>query len=308
MEHAAEDPRWADHPARLLYGVEAYVSVPLLRRDGSSFGVLCALDTVPKKLGEEDLSILQLVASLISYELESEDEHRRKEDAIVLASEEAVARERLMGILGHDLRTPLTAILLGSTDLLQHEELGESAERTVVGIVSSARRAGRMISDLLDFTRARLGGGIPVQRVETDLLAVSRKVVSELAAAHPGREIKVTSSGVTHGSWDPDRAAQVVSNLVSNALRHGSAGSDVSVLIDGDDSCVALSVSNQTRAIPQSTLADLFSPFRQGGGGSSEGLGLGLFIVEQIVSAHGGKVSVRSDATETTFVTEWPRG
>lgn len=284
----------------------SYIAVPLRRRDGSLFGTLCALDTIPAPISEDAVAVVELMSSLIAYELEAEDERVRRTQELEAAYEEAAARERLMGMLGHDLRTPLTAVTMGASDVLAHEPLTDSAQRTLASVLASARRASRMIADLLDFTRARLGGGIPVQRVETDLLAVTRKVASEVRAANPQRTIVVEAKGATDGRWDPDRVAQAVSNLLGNAVEHGTADTPIEVSLTGDGDSVCLDVRNSAPPIPEGILDTLFSPFvRQGTGG--EGLGLGLFIVRQIVEAHGGRVLVSSNDSGTCFTTIWPR-
>jgi signal transduction histidine kinase len=286
--------------------------VPLVRRDGTSFGVLCALDPRPSSsLTDETLVVFRLLASLIAYELEADDNRRSDEEALRLAREEATARERLLGVLGHDLRTPLTSIMLGAAAILQDGDDADTRNRTAVTIAGSARRAGRMITDLLDFTRARLGGGIPVRPATTDLALVCRKVVREVAAAAAPRRIEVVAEGSAHGMWDADRAAQVISNLLSNALQYSPQDTSVTVTLAEREEGVILSVCNRGEKIPPSVAGVLFSPFRRGNAsgnsGNRDGLGLGLYIVGEIMRAHGGSVTVCSDDDQTCFSTVWPR-
>jgi two-component system, sensor histidine kinase and response regulator len=167
----------------------------------------------------------------------------------------------------------------------------------------------RMIEDMLDLARARLAGGIPLKRERTDLAALVHRVVQEHQAAFPDRQISCFYEGDTTGEWDADRLAQVASNLVGNALQHGEPTRVVSVhLRSGPADMVTLSVTNGG-TIPAEVLPRLFDPFR---GGErpltrSEGLGLGLYIVQQIVLAHQGSIEVHSEETHTVFTLRMPR-
>ena len=285
--------------------------MPLLRRDGSYFGTLCALDQKVTELSEDHLVIFRLLASLISFELEAEDQHRHAEKELITEKETALARERLMGILGHDLRTPLTAITLGADDLVRNGNLEPEEHQTALGILASARRAARMVRDLLDFTRARLAGGIPLRRDPIDLRRVVDKVLAEIRTGVPERRITFQSEGDCLGSWDADRAAQVVSNLVGNAVQHGQAGTPVDVALKGNNAeSVILEVANTAEPLSPAEFADLFSPFRNPAAranANSDGLGLGLFIVHEIMRAHGGTVETISAAGRIRFRAVWPR-
>ncbi|WP_257453306.1 sensor histidine kinase [Archangium lipolyticum] len=221
-------------------------------------------------------------------------------------------RERLLGIVSHDLRSPLQAILLQS-QLLPRDVRPEPVKRATSRISQAAERMGRMIADLLDFTRGRLGGGIPVERVPGDFLLLVREVTEELRLAHPHRRISFVATGEGQGEWDRDRLTQVVQNLVSNALKHGVEDSPVRVEAWGEGDPVVLSIHNEGRPIPSELMPHLFDPFWRGGGsGSSDrlstGLGLGLYIVQEIVHAHGGTIHVTSNAEEgTCFTVRLPR-
>lgn len=219
--------------------------------------------------------------------------------------EMARARELLIGVLGHDLRVPLTAVSLGAEQLIRNESLSPNGQRTAVAILASARRAARMTADLLDFARVRFAGGIPVQRLDTDLRAVVEKVIAEIQAIYPGTPMQLHVLGDCTGSWDADRAAQVVANLVANAAEHGVQGAAVQVHLEAAQDAVTLEVRNASRGGDDSTLAEVFSPFRQGTG--STGLGLGLFIAREIVQAHGGTISASSEEGEFSVRTVWPR-
>jgi signal transduction histidine kinase len=221
-------------------------------------------------------------------------------------------RERLLGIVSHDLRAPLQAILLQS-QLLARRVRQEAVESATSRIIRSAERMTRMIFDLLDFTRGRLGGGIPVERVPGDLFALSQEVLEELRLTAPQRVITPQVRGDGHGEWDRDRLTQVVQNLVSNALKHGASDAPVRVELEGEGDPVVLRIQNQGPPIPAGLLPHLFDPFRRGQGlehgeKSSEGLGLGLYIVQEIVHAHGDTIDVTSNAEEgTLFTVHLPR-
>ena len=166
----------------------------------------------------------------------------------------------------------------------------------------------RMIEDLFDLARARLGGGIPIVRGAADLGNIARRVVAELETAYPDRKFVLERDGDSTGHWDADRLAQVVSNLVGNAVRHGLATAPIEVSLRGGGSRVVLAVSN-AGGIPADVVPHIFDPFRSSDTrrARAEGLGLGLFIVNQIVLAHGGTVAVDAESDRTTFRVTLPR-
>jgi PAS domain S-box-containing protein len=219
--------------------------------------------------------------------------------------------EQLIGIVSHDLRNPLNAIALSVTALLRQEDLSERQAKGLSRIAASTDRATRMIRDLLDFTRARLGGGIPIERRALDFHALVRQTVEEVQLAHPEREVRVVKSGAGAGAWDGDRLAQVVTNLVNNALAYGPVGSPVRVETRGEDGSVLLRVHNEGKPIPPELLPRLFEPMTRGqhdGESASRSVGLGLFIVSSIVRVHEGTIEVRStEAKGTTFTVRLPR-
>jgi len=215
-------------------------------------------------------------------------------------------RERMIGILGHDLRNPVSAVL-GLTSLMLNGELSDAARKQLGFIEHAARRMNEMIGTLLDFTRLRFHGSLPIARARIGLDELSRDVVAELRAAHRGREIELSTSGNLRGEWDPGRLAQLFTNLVANALTHGEKGSPVWVSVVGDQDPVDVSVSNRGAPIAPALAERLFEPFRQGDDSARRGLGLGLFIVREIVRAHGGTIDVRSGDGLVTFAATLPR-
>ena len=223
----------------------------------------------------------------------------------------AAFEQQLIGMVSHDLRDPLNAIRL-STDLLaQTESLDDRAARYVRRIRSSADRASRLIRDLLDFTQARLGGGIHLQPGPMDLQEVMLGVLDEVEAAHPGREVVVKHQGDERGEWDSDRIAQVVQNLVVNALKFSTPGSLVQIVTWTEPGWVFLSVHNDGAPIAAEMLQRIFEPLQRGvteADIATRSIGLGLYIVKHIVNAHRGSIEVKSSSREgTTFTVRLPR-
>jgi PAS domain S-box-containing protein len=225
------------------------------------------------------------------------------------AQEAIGVRENVVAIVSHELRTPLNAISLSATTLLKREDVDERTTRTASRIRSAADRASRMIRDLLDFNQARMRG-IPVHLEPLDFHAQVRRVLKEVRLAHPGRHITFHASGEGGGEWDGDRLAQVVTNLVGNALQHSPPRTPVRVCTRGEAAHVLLEVHNEGPPIPPEVMSNLFKPYQRGAGaGASPGsLGLGLFISRQIVLAHQGRIDVRSTEEQgTTFSVRLPR-
>jgi two-component system sensor histidine kinase/response regulator len=219
--------------------------------------------------------------------------------------------ETFVAAVGHDLRNPLSAIMTG-VQYLEMTATDERTKLTVARLRSSGKRMSAIIDDLFDLARARLGGGLAIEPTQTDLSVVVRRVVAEHRAAHPRRSFDVVDGGCVVGDWDEGRLEQVLSNLIGNAERHGASDRPIAVQLNGapegrgDE--VTLSVHN-AGAIRPDILPVLFDPFRSGRERNSrDGLGLGLFIVHQIVEAHGGGIEVNStEAAGTTIVVRLPR-
>ncbi len=216
--------------------------------------------------------------------------------------------EMFAAVLGHDLRGPLSAIQLSAKILEKRDD--ETLQQISERLLRSSTWMSRMIEDLLDVTRSRLGGGIPITRAPVELLPLVQGVIQERLLLQPDRQIDLSHQGPLDGHWDSVRLVQVVANLVGNAVRHGSADAPVKVHLDGQrPEAVMLTVSNEGHIAPE-LLPHIFDPFRRGRGQSarSEGLGLGLYIVQQVVLTHGGHIEVESESgTGTRFVVTLPR-
>jgi signal transduction histidine kinase len=224
------------------------------------------------------------------------------------------SKEMFLAMLGHDLRTPLGAITTAARFMLDTSDLVEPHLTLTSRIASSSVRMVGMVGDLLDFTRSRLGGGIPVVRAEMCMDEVVHDVVGEIATSHPGREIVIDARGNQRGEWDASRISQALANLLGNALEHGGTETPVNVVVGGADNEITVAVQNRGRTIPRDKIAGLFNPMKvreslsSAAGGQSDHLGLGLYIAERIVHAHKGLIRVTStDGDGTTFTMHLPR-
>jgi signal transduction histidine kinase len=223
------------------------------------------------------------------------------------------SKEMFVAILGHDLRSPLSGILMGSQFMLERDALEAPDQELARRIVRSAKRMNQMVADLLDFTRGRLGSGVPIVRAPMDLGEEASHAVDEISALHPTREVQLRISGDLRGDWDGARINQLLANLLGNAIHHGSHSTPITVTVHGRADDVVLRVHNTGPAIPAADLPGIFSPFKRLRAGSrptadSAHLGLGLYIAEQIVSAHGGTIDVTSSSDAgTAFTARLPR-
>ena len=221
------------------------------------------------------------------------------------------SKDLFLGVLSHDLRNPLGAIMMSSTVMMTNEGPDWPHAKSAARILNAGTRMDGLIGDLVDFTRTRLGGGMPIVRTEVDLETICRRTVDEITAFHPRCIVNFQATGELHGRWDGSRIAQVLSNLCGNAFQHGSdAPIDVTLL--GKDDHVVLSVHNHGREIPKNHLHDIFDPFKQLHSANtkakdSRSVGLGLYIVQAIVSSHEGTIDVESNARGTTFTVCLPR-
>ncbi|MDP9000439.1 MAG: HAMP domain-containing histidine kinase [Myxococcota bacterium] len=219
-------------------------------------------------------------------------------------------RDQSLGILGHDLRNPVAAIITGSTLLIDSEKLDDRSVRIAARMLNSANRMNRMIGDLLDLTRTRFGDAIPIVRGAMDLDPLCRQVIAELEGLRPSGGVQFETKGNLRGDWDSDRIAQVLSNLVRNAIQYGGKVDPIRVVAEDMGAEVLVAVHNGGRTIPPGVLTTIFDPMvrHSAEGYTHTGLGLGLYIASQIVSSHGGKIIATStDAAGTAFSIRLPR-
>ena len=296
--------RNAEHLAILeQLAPRSVVVVPLVAR-GRKLGIITLAWTRPRgPRSEVDLEVARGLADRAAVAVDNARLYQEAQEAIRV-------REDVVAIVSHDLRNPLNAISLSATTLLKREDVDERTTKAASRIYAASDRATKMIRDLLDFTQARVGG-IPIHPKPLDFHEHVQRVLEEMRLAWPERTLDFHASGDGRGAWDEGRLAQVVTNLVGNALQHSPPGTPVRVTSRGQEGHVLLEVHNEGPPISAELLPTLFEPYQRGqepgvGRGS---LGLGLFIARQIVLGHGGTLDVRSSAAEgTLFTVRLPRG
>ncbi len=303
LEFASEDQARAVLPAYGSYidsfGLSGLVTIQITGRSLVRGVVVATRDGGSLPFDREELTAIE---TCIEYATLA------AENALQLDLERArtsTFHREMVGIMGHDIRGPLDAILL-ATEMLAMETPEDPSGVSVVRRVGTfAQRLTRMVDQLLDITRARLGGGIPLARTKTRMVSLIRSMVGELARTSPVPRFELEVDVEVEGIWDPDRIAQVVSNLLSNAIQHSPEDAAIRICVFGEPGTARITVTNQLRDVPLSpaTLAKLFEPYRRDLDyvRVGTGLGLGLYIVQEIVGAHGGSVAVESSLAGTTF-------
>ena len=307
IDHVLHDRDFHAHHTPARYGFQSYISVPILH-DGAFFGTLCAIDPKPAHLKDTQvLGMFELFAELIGAHLEAEERLVRSEAALLDQVEAAELREQFIAVLGHDLRNPLASIdavgrLLRKTPL-------DAKALSLVGVMheSVVRMAG-LIDNVLDLARGRLGGGFAIERKShEDMPEILQQVIQELQLTHADQRIEAEIDLPEPVSCDSRRVAQLLSNLLANALNHGSDQSPVKVRAGSHDGIFELSVSNAGEAIPEAARTQLFQPFSRAAlRPHQQGLGLGLYICAEIARAHDGVLVVDSDDVETRFTFRMP--
>jgi signal transduction histidine kinase len=308
INNVAEDAKYSSHPVPALYGFQSYISMPIMLPDGRFFGTLCAIDPRPARVkSPEIVGMFKLFAELIGFHLDAQ--YRLDASAKSLSEERKTAelREQFIAVLGHDLRNPLAAMNSG-TGLLMRLKPDAKALEVIKLMQGSVSRMTILIENLLDFARGRLGGGLDL-KLETrmSLLPVLQQVVDELIFSHPGRSIEVDWDIKVPVTCDHSRIAQLVSNLLGNALVHGAQKAPVQLRAATSSGSFIVAVRNEGDAISPDRIARLFQPFQRNGERTHrEGLGLGLFIASEIARAHQGTITVKSTMEQTVFVFSMP--
>lgn len=308
IDHVAKDESFCGHPTPKMYGFQSYISLPIYRRDGRFFGTLCAIDPRPARLNAPQvIGMFRLFADLIGLHLDVQDRLAISEKALLDERQKAELREQFIAVLGHDLRNPLASIETG-TRMLLRMPLSEKATSVVVLMQNSAKRMARLIDNVLDFARARLGDGFPINLVsDAELITTIEQVVAELQTAWPDRIIRSELTVDRPVACDSTRIGQLLSNLLGNALTHGDRTGAIRVYARSDANWFELSVANKGEPIAAEALHRLFQPFwRATARPGQQGLGLGLYIASKIARAHAGKLEVASTPEETRFTFRMP--
>lgn len=308
IDNVTEDPTYSSHHTPQIYGLQSYISVPIVLPDGRFFGTLCAIDPNPHEVNNPQIiGTFTLFAELIAYHLDAEDRINIAETKVNDGQAFSDLREQFIAVLGHDLRNPLAGLEGGRRVLAAMHDDPKSVRVLRLMGESVARMSG-LIDNLMDFARGRLGGGIGLQRVADQRLEpLLAQIINEIKAGHPEREIKMHFD-MPHGvEVDPARIGQMFSNLLGNAVTHGAQ--DVHIVVESviTEGRLILSVANGGQPIPDTAMDRLFQPFHRGDGDKRfQGLGLGLYIASQIAEAHGGTIEAKSNAEETRFTFTMP--
>ncbi|MGG7671766.1 sensor histidine kinase [Pseudomonas sp. WC2] len=307
--HASAHPIFSLHHTPKTYGLESYISIPIVKANGDFFGTLCAIDSVPAKLDEPAIAkTLTLFAQLIAMSLDTQSRLEAAKTELNSANELGRLREQFIAVLGHDLRTPLSAIRM-SADLLETRTEEKRSLNLLSAIRKSSVRMGVLIENILDFARGRLGDGIPVQRkLVDDLQQTLQQTLEEVQASHPRATFTHTLNVPSGVYCDALRISQLLSNLLGNAATHGSISAPIILNAYAENDEIVISLTNQGTPISAQLMPLLFEPFsRSEAGQRNEGLGLGLYIAAQIAAAHSGTLSVTSTAESgTCFVARFP--
>ncbi len=308
IDNVAEDPVYCSHHTPKLYGLQSYISVPVVLPDGRFFGTLCAIDAKPANLSApHNLAMFKLFAELIGFQFDAAEKLSSVQASLIDVKTASELREQFIAVLGHDLRNPIASIG-GGINILLREQQSDKSIRVLNIMRGSVMRMSALIDNVMDFARGRLGGGIALKRDQNNpLVPTLEQVVLEIQSGHPERRIVANYHLSEVVPVDHQRIAQMLSNLLGNAVTHGSPEAPIRVDASVSEGHLHLSVANSGDPIPKQSLPKLFQPFKRGEGNASlQGLGLGLYIASQIAEAHGGSLVVHSDETETRFTFRMP--
>ncbi|WBL25809.1 GAF domain-containing sensor histidine kinase [Zunongwangia sp. HGR-M22] len=298
-----------DHHTPKQYGFKSYISYPIFLRDGSFFGTLCAIDPNPANLNNDQIKgMFEQYVELISFHLESVQKLQNANKQLQKQQEIAELRETFIAILGHDLRNPVGTARI-CADMLLSANLPEASKKQAEIIKSTSYRMQSLIDNLLDFAKGNLGDGINLNRSNnsTKLEKEIREVVEEFRALNKENKITTAISVTETVNCDSSRVSQLLSNLLSNATKHGTLEEPIEVIVSNTENEFSLSVINQGKTIPEDYRGDLFKPFFKSKAQSNEnGLGLGLYIASEIAKAHDGSLAMTSENGETSFTFKMP--
>ncbi|AMA57281.1 GAF domain-containing sensor histidine kinase [Bradyrhizobium sp. CCGE-LA001] len=301
IDNVSEDADYCSHHTPAQYGFRSYISVPIILPDGTFFGTLCAIDPKPRKLRTPEIvGMFKLFAELIATHLDSAARVEASEGKLAFEKRNSELREQFIAVLGHDLRNPLASIQGGLR--LLNKKVDAEGQGWIVHLNSSVARMAGLIDNVMDFARARLGAGVQLNLKEENLEPIIRQVISEFENVHPGRTIVSTLEVPGTVKVDAGRIAQMVSNLLGNAISYGANDQPITVAAKRTDAGFEISITNCGNPIPAEAMQHLFTAFHRGDVlPNQKGLGLGLYISQEIARAHGGAIVAKSSPRETTF-------
>lgn len=303
IDHVSEDEIYVNHHTPAMYGLQSYISVPIILKNGKFFGTLCAIDPKPSVVKTPQvMGMFKFYAELIAFHLQSLEQLELSALQLKEERETAELREQFIAVLGHDLRNPVGAVS-NIAQLMLRMPLDDRMRRLANIIQDSSYRMKELIENVLDFARGKLGEGINLEKRDDEpLQEILSQVITELNLIWPDRVIETKFDLQFPVSCDGKRIAQLFSNILSNALTHSKDGKPVTVTAISDEKEFRLSVSNCCPKIPDIIIKNLFKPFFRGNAKPGlNGLGLGLYISSEIARAHCGILQVSSTDEVTCF-------
>ncbi|MDE1996164.1 MAG: GAF domain-containing sensor histidine kinase, partial [Rhizobiaceae bacterium] len=306
IDCVTEDENRPTCAALLSHGIESYISVPIVLENGSFLGTLCALDRKPTEVDTPKIvGMFKLFAELIERHLDARSASIDYQTKLDHELESADIREQFVAELGHDLRNSL-ASMVGGTRILAKANLDERAKSIVALMLKSVDRMTGLVDNLMDFARGRLGG-LELELTDDPLEATILRVVEEMRGLWPGRIIETEFALTTPLKVDHARVAQLISNLLGNALNRGDINGSIRLKASTMPDRCELSIANDGDPVPEENLKRLFQPsHRSSESGSQQRLDLGLYIASEIAKAHGGTLSATSTAEQTRFTVRLP--
>jgi signal transduction histidine kinase len=301
IDNVSEDATYCSHLTPAQYGFQSYISMPIILPDGTFFGTLCAIDPKPRQLRTpEIIGMFKLFAELIATHLDAADRVEASETKLAVEQKYSELRDQFIAVLGHDLRNPLASIQGGLR--LLNKKVDAEGQGWIVQLQSSVIRMAGLIDNVMDFARTRLGAGVQLKLKNEDLGGIIRQVVSEFENVHPERAIASNVDVPGTVRVDAGRVAQMVSNLLGNAIAYGSIEKPITLAAKRTETGFEISVTNNGSPIPPEAMPHLFTAFHRGDVlPNQKGLGLGLYISQEIARAHGGVIVAKSTPNETTF-------
>lgn len=301
IDNVSEDAAYCAHHTPAQYGFQSYISVPIILADGTFFGTLCAIDPKPRKLNTpEVVGMFKLFAELIATHLEAAERVEITESKLAAERRNAELREQFIAVLGHDLRNPLASIQGGLR--LLNKKVDPEGRNWIALLQGSVNRMAGLIDNVMDFARFRLGSGMQLRLQHADLEPIIRQIVSEFESVHPDRRIVTEVDAPVTVNVDAGRLSQMLSNLLGNAITYGAPDAPINVIARSGDAGFEIQVINKGSPIPPQAMPHLFTAFHRGDVlPNQKGLGLGLYISQEIANAHGGQILASSTEDSTSF-------